>query len=73
METTQEFGTESEALAAMRKLREMEPQWFCPMIAAQCRKDCLCFREARIRSQYLGGGPFTLENAYCNNPTVAGC
>ena len=42
--------TRKEAEIAAKKLNEREPQWFCPLINAQCKKDCINFMLAFVES-----------------------
>ena len=42
--------TRKEAEIAAKKLNEREPQWFCPLINGQCKKDCINFMPAFVES-----------------------
>ena len=42
--------TRKEAEIAAKKLNEREPQWFCPLINGQCKKDCINFMPAFVEN-----------------------
>ena len=42
--------TRKEAEIDAKKLNEREPQWFCPLINGQCKKDCINFMPAFVES-----------------------
>jgi hypothetical protein len=42
--------TKKEAEKDAKDLNSRDPQWFCPMINAMCRKDCVNFVSAFVES-----------------------
>ena len=42
--------TRKEAEAEAKELNAVDPKWFCPLINALCRKDCVNFMPAFVES-----------------------
>lgn len=69
-----------EAEKQMRELNETEPKWFCPMINAMCRKDCINFVLAYVDSPKISpmgihdvkNDSFDVEGFQCSNAMFIG-
>jgi hypothetical protein len=49
-----------------------EPDWFCPLINKMCRKDCVCYAPAFVRSwkdssNKMTGIEYDAFKQYCGN------
>lgn len=45
--------TKEEALKRADKMAT-EPDWFCPLISANCNPDCICFIKPYVRETVVG-------------------
>lgn len=67
--------TRQEAEKEAKKLNEVDPQWFCPLINSMCRKDCVNFILAYVTSvnkktnmlHNAKDDDFTVEGFVCSN------
>ena len=73
--------TRKEAEIDAKKLNEREPQWFCPLINGQCKKDCINFMLAFVESTNKESngmlhdakdGSFAAEGFVCSNAMFTG-
>jgi len=64
-----------------KKLNEREPQWFCPLINGQCKKDCINFMLAFVESTNKESNgmlhdakddSFAVEGFICSNAMFIG-
>ncbi|HEA19700.1 hypothetical protein LCGC14_2192530 [marine sediment metagenome] len=61
-----EFNNEHDAQNKADYLnKEGKPLQFCPLIKNTCRKDCVCFVEARIGSRVDGDGYIFKVRGFC--------
>lgn len=73
--------TRQEAEKEAKKLNEVDPQWFCPLINNMCRKDCVNFILAYVKNENeeatnmlhdTKDDDFTVEGFVCSNPMFIG-
>lgn len=73
--------TRKEAEIDAKKLNEREPQWFCPLINGQCKKDCINFMPAFVESTNKESNgmlhdakddSFAVEGFICSNAMFIG-
>ena len=73
--------TRKEAEILAKKLNEREPQWFCPLINGQCKKDCINFTLAFVESTNKESNgmlhdakddSFAVEGFVCSNAMFIG-
>jgi hypothetical protein len=68
----EKFDTRAAAEEKAKEVNEHCPtQHFCPLINAQCRKDCQCWAPARVRDErsfpYEKEGPLYAKGFHCTN------
>jgi hypothetical protein len=49
--------------------KNFEPEWFCPLIKGQCRKDCVSYEESVVTQ---AAGTWWAHQPSCNSPLVTG-
>ena len=56
--------TEPEADRELQFLSQATPNWFCPLIGADCEKRCVCYVEAQ---KVKIDDRFTVYDTFCSN------
>lgn len=58
--------TKEEAEFKVSVMNALEPDWTCPLINGWCKKTCVCYVPASVRS-YNRDTEYSVNSAYCDN------
>jgi hypothetical protein len=73
--------TRIEAEAEAKELNKVDPKWFCPLINAMCRKDCINFvagyvqeieRKSKGMLHDIADDNFEVSGFVCSNAAFIG-